>query len=274
MVLPPTPEEALIDSEERGAVSWRNVEYERDRDRSRFNHFIPNYLAPLLKGAVETCSVGCGSGRDVEMLRALGFEAYGFDPGGRVMYFEDRAQDIRDFLRVGLAEDLPFGDKKFDVVYALEVIEHVGCVDFGTQVTDKTHAARLAFMTACLDMTKSGGSLILTSSNRLCPVDVGHRHRYTALGRWFSARTGLGLSVPWSRENFLWSAGNVREALAQTRYAGRCSVELLPMKNYARATSGKGLKAFLARAWLSTVDALSLGNTPLCPLLSVRIRLD
>jgi 2-polyprenyl-3-methyl-5-hydroxy-6-metoxy-1,4-benzoquinol methylase len=100
-----------------------------ERDRQRLDYFIPNYLVKWLDSSWTICSVGCGSGYDVECLRRIGFDAFGFDPGARTAEFCRRGAAV-PFLRRGKAEELPWGKGRFDVVYALEVIEHVGCKDF------------------------------------------------------------------------------------------------------------------------------------------------
>lgn len=243
------------------------------RDEARFHHFVPRYLAPLLPAGAEVCSVGCGSGLDVELLRNAGFAAYGFDPS-RTQRFADRAEGVRDFLAIGTAQSRPFGARVFDCAYSLEVIEHVGCVAFGTVTQESTEADRLEFMEACLDLVRPGGFFLMTSSNRLCPIDPGHPHRYTSVGRWLFNATGLGLSVPWHKKNFLWSKRDFEDAIARTKYAGRCTVEAMQVANYPKVTASRGLKGAFARAYLSAVSAPWLRSSALCPILVVKLTLN
>lgn len=258
------------DQEKASFEAW--LERDEPRDEARFGHFIPTYLAPLLPAGGEVVSIGCGSGLDVEMLRARGFRAFGFDPS-RTSRFKHRSPDAQEALRVGKVTDRPFGDRKFDAAYCLEVIEHVGCLDFGTRVTDTTWSERVAFLEACLDLVRPGGFLLVTSSNKLCPIDPGHPHNYTLLGRAVFQTFGLGLSAPAHAKNFLWSVGDVRRALDETSYAGRWSLEVLPVGTYPKITSRRSLKGLVARQYLSLVSQPALRGSGLNPILSLRVRL-
>ncbi|MDQ4123535.1 MAG: class I SAM-dependent methyltransferase [Acidobacteriota bacterium] len=66
--------------------------------------------------------VGCGTGANLEMLGKFG-EAVGVDVSADALEFCRR----RGFSEVkqGLAEDLPFQDGSFDMVTALDVVEHL-----------------------------------------------------------------------------------------------------------------------------------------------------
>jgi hypothetical protein len=255
-----------------GLEAW--LESDRPRDRARFEHFVPNYLASLLPRQGDVCSIGCGAGLDVELLRAAGFDAYGFDPS-RNAGFRNRAPETQAALRVGTVADRPFAERRFAAAYCLEVIEHVGCIDFGTRVTETTAAERLAFVEGCLDLVQPGGFLLLTTSNKLCPIDPGHPHRYTGLGAWLFKATKLGLSVPWHRKNFLWSVNDLKRALDRSRHAGRWTLELLPVTKYPKVSGQPTMRGALARLYLGLVSAVSLlRGSPLNPILVARIRLS
>ncbi len=65
--------------------------------------------------------VGCGTGANLEMLAQFG-ESEGVDVSDDALEF-CRAKGLK--VHKGLAEKLPFADESFDVVTALDVVEHL-----------------------------------------------------------------------------------------------------------------------------------------------------
>lgn len=65
--------------------------------------------------------VGCGTGANLEMLKQFG-EAEGVDVSDDALEF-CRAKGLN--VHKGLAEELPFEDESFEVVTALDVVEHL-----------------------------------------------------------------------------------------------------------------------------------------------------
>ncbi|MCD9186242.1 MAG: class I SAM-dependent methyltransferase [Pyrinomonadaceae bacterium] len=65
--------------------------------------------------------VGCGTGANLEMLAQFG-ESEGVDVSDDALAF-CKAKGLR--VHKGLAEKLPFADESFDVVTALDVVEHL-----------------------------------------------------------------------------------------------------------------------------------------------------
>ncbi|MGI8542196.1 MAG: class I SAM-dependent methyltransferase [Aridibacter sp.] len=65
--------------------------------------------------------VGCGTGANLEMLKNFG-EAEGVDVSDEALEF-CRKKGLK--VHKGLAEELPFEDETFDVVTALDVVEHL-----------------------------------------------------------------------------------------------------------------------------------------------------
>jgi SAM-dependent methyltransferase len=66
--------------------------------------------------------VGCGTGANIEMLRQYG-EVNGVDISEEALAF-CRARGI-DKVKLGAAEELPYEDQSFDLVTALDVVEHL-----------------------------------------------------------------------------------------------------------------------------------------------------
>jgi len=96
--------------------------------------------------------IGCGGGLLCEPMRRLGFDVTGIDAGLKniqvaKLHAEKSALDI-DY-REARPEQL---DQQFDVVLAMEVIEHVPDID--------------AFVTACAARLKPGGAFFGATLNR------------------------------------------------------------------------------------------------------------
>lgn len=70
---------------------------------------------------VTILDVGCGTGANLEMLAEFG-DAEGVDVSDDALKF-CRAKGLK--THKGLAEELPFEDESFDVVTALDVVEHL-----------------------------------------------------------------------------------------------------------------------------------------------------
>jgi SAM-dependent methyltransferase len=75
---------------------------------------IPNSKLSIL-------DVGCGTGANLEMLKQFG-EAEGVDVSDDALEF-CRLKGLK--VHKGLAESLPFADESFDLVTALDVVEHL-----------------------------------------------------------------------------------------------------------------------------------------------------
>src|SRR6188508_2667152 len=99
--------------------------------------------------------IGCGGGILSEPLARLGAAMVGADPSedniAAAKVHASGAGVAVDYRRVG-AEDLSAANEFFDVVLAMEVVEHVADVD--------------AFVGACAAMVKPGGLMIAATLNR------------------------------------------------------------------------------------------------------------
>ena len=241
----------------------------------RFDHFIPNYLEKLITKSDAIVSVGCGLAYDVQLLRSLGYDAYGFDPGSRAKAWSGYPAALRDRLRVAYAEEIPFGTECFDFAYALEVIEHVGCEEGIWRLLPDARAIRLKFLESCLDMLKPGGRLFLSTSNRACPVDVGHTHHYTRITDFCGRKLHLPLTAPWHSRNFVWSFGDVSRLLSASKYRGQCVLEAVSTAGYpahARHAERARWRERLAGHFLEWVNVPPLRTSFLNPILAVSIR--
>ena len=110
--------------------------------------------APPLVG-LTLLDIGCGGGLVAEPLARMGAEVTGLDPAEEsiaVARAHAEATGARLAYRVGLVDDLVAEDARFDVVTALEVVEHV--------------ADLRAFVAAAARLIKPGGLFIATTLNR------------------------------------------------------------------------------------------------------------
>ena len=88
---------------------------------------LESFLEGIIKSSkVQTqppkiLDVGCGTGGNLEMLRRFG-AAEGVDVSDEALEF-CRSKGLT--VHKGLAESLPFADESFDVVTALDVVEHL-----------------------------------------------------------------------------------------------------------------------------------------------------
>ena len=108
---------------------------------------------------LEVADIGCGAGTLSLLWAELGHHAHGLDVNDPLLSLAkqraaDSGYDI-DF-RLGSASKLPWPDRSMDVCVVPELLEHV--VEWETCLREFARVVRL------------GGILLLTTSNKLCPV--------------------------------------------------------------------------------------------------------
>ncbi len=206
-------------NDEKCECMWCNEE-------STGRHLAENYVIPLLQrqfpgrepASLRILSIGCGVGSDTEALNNAGYEAYGVDAGNRSQFWARRAFPGRYFL--ANAKYLPFDTASFDVILMGCVLPHIGVGD-DTYVAQPDH--QLERDLAAGEMTRvsrEGGVMIVTSPNRLCPVDFFHRANVAShMPRFHSPR-----------EDFLLSVADYTRLF---HVGSRCqSIEVLPLRGY------------------------------------------
>lgn len=104
-------------------------------------------LRPQKPGA-RVLDVGCGVGQVVARLQEAGFEAHGVDVSGPNI---ERARKISERCQLYDGRKLPFPDRHFASVGALNVLEHVDAPE--------------AFIEELVRVTEPGGRIVLSSPN-------------------------------------------------------------------------------------------------------------
>jgi 2-polyprenyl-6-hydroxyphenyl methylase/3-demethylubiquinone-9 3-methyltransferase len=128
------------------------IAYLRDRICA---HLGRDPLAPQPLAGLSVVDIGCGGGLLCEPLTRLGAAVSGIDPTPESIEVAARhaaAAGLRIDYRVAAAEDLVAESRRFDLVCAMEVVEHV--------------ADPAAFLAACAALVAPGGALVLATLNR------------------------------------------------------------------------------------------------------------
>ena len=111
--------------------------------------------APAPFAGLKVLDIGCGGGLLSEPVARLGADVVGADAAERnipVAQLHAEAQGLAIDYRHCAAEDIVATDERFDVVMALEIIEHV--------------ADPQGFAQTCADLLKPGGLMLCSTLNR------------------------------------------------------------------------------------------------------------
>ena len=128
------------------------IEWLRDTIAAHFRHSGGD--EPPLAG-LAVLDVGCGAGLICEPLSRLGADVTGLDPAKtsiEVARAHAAATGAKPSYRVGTVEELAKEGARFDVVLAMEVVEHVADVP--------------AFVAAAASLIKPGGLFAAATLNR------------------------------------------------------------------------------------------------------------
>ena len=128
------------------------IGYIRDRAAA---HWQRDALSGRPLDGLSLLDIGCGGGLLSEPMTRLGARVTGVDASGRnisVAALHAERQDLSIDYRQGTAEALADSGAQFDIVMALEIVEHVSDVDL--------------FLRSCGKMVKPGGLLFLSTLNR------------------------------------------------------------------------------------------------------------
>jgi len=148
--------------------------YEEDSNEYTTNHFwIPLFKDTLkAKQGATLLSIGCGIGREVDMLNQAGLNCIGIDNGNRAKIWP--AREYGNHLIMANGMHLPFPQETFDYVFCGCVFPHVGVVGDSAQVKDNYFEERAKLASEMSRVLKPGGKIIMASPNRLFPFDLFH----------------------------------------------------------------------------------------------------
>jgi 2-polyprenyl-6-hydroxyphenyl methylase/3-demethylubiquinone-9 3-methyltransferase len=128
------------------------IGYIRDRAAA---HWQRDALSGRPLEGLDLLDIGCGGGLLSEPMARLGASVTGIDAAERNIATASRhanGQDLAIDYRATTAESLAGAGKKYDIVLALEIVEHVADVDL--------------FLRTCGGLVKPGGLLFLSTLNR------------------------------------------------------------------------------------------------------------
>ncbi len=127
------------------------ITYIREQALAHFS--LPDAPSPLQ--GLRLLDIGCGGGLIAEPMARLGAHVTGIDASEKnigVARVHAEKTGLAIDYRHTAAEDLAEAGEQFDIVLALEIVEHVADTD--------------AFIRACLQCLRPGGLLILSTLNR------------------------------------------------------------------------------------------------------------
>jgi len=240
----------------------RGLEAEVEGSRWR----IERFYAGKLQGAQSVLDVGCGNGVSVDVLNALGHDAWGIDLSA-LRKWQWQKRDRRDRLAVASALDLPFADEAFDAVVSSGVIEHIGVAEEGGErytvrpLPDR-QALRERYVRELLRVTRPGGRIYVDCPNGAFPIDF-----------WHSA---VGGRARWHRrdEGFLPSFREIKQLVLDADPSSTVRA-ISPHRRFAFRQVGRHwygrVMALPMTLFFATVGSI-FGATPLNPYLVVEIR--
>jgi SAM-dependent methyltransferase len=227
---------------------------------------VTNYWLPLFRRlwpdrsqTVNILSVGCGVGKDVDVLCQEGFNCVGIDCGHRNTLWEKR--DRKENMLLANGKFLPFESGTFDAVFCGCVFPHVG-VEGDSNIVAQDHFEQRSLLAGEMArVLRRGGKVVVSSPNRWFPADIFHGRTE---GK-FKPRVNL----PTSR--FLLSPGDYAELFGK---AGCGKMRALPVRGYwgfiRSRNSIKGrLLGFPVRVLFRLADVPALRRSPLNPWIVV-----
>jgi 2-polyprenyl-6-hydroxyphenyl methylase/3-demethylubiquinone-9 3-methyltransferase len=123
--------------------------------RKIVEHFSLNEKSLTPLSSLKVLDIGCGGGLVCEPFARMGADVTAIDASEKniaVAKIHAQKSDLKIDYQTGSAEELAANQKKYDVVLALEIIEHVDNVE--------------NFVKSCAALVKPGGLLFIATINR------------------------------------------------------------------------------------------------------------
>ena len=234
---------------------------------------IDSSILKKIKRGSRVLACGVGDGSEVQYLRLKKINAYGIDPS-RIK--KNQIKKIEKYIQRTEMSSKIFGKLKFDFIYAFEVIEHVGCKEFGTFIKKDFLKQRKFFLKACIKKLNKNGSAFITTLNKNFLIDIGHRHRYHLPGRIFSFFfKNIGLSLPFMKNNFLMNYQDIRIILnSMNSKELNFKYKFLDMSNYPSVARKKNhnIFSYLFKIYLKIANKKIFRETFFNPLIGIEIK--
>jgi len=126
------------------------------------DHILRFIRSKHAKGKVlDVADIGCGAGAQGMVWAEAGHRVHAIDVNGPLVELGGKRAAAAGYtidFRVGSATKLPWADQSMDVCILLELLEHV--TDWQSCISEAVRVLR------------PGGTLFLTTTNRLCPVQA------------------------------------------------------------------------------------------------------
>ncbi|MGN6610125.1 MAG: class I SAM-dependent methyltransferase [Jatrophihabitans sp.] len=234
--------------------------YASDHELAKSKRKLDQFLLPLLErlDAHRVLEVGCGSAAFPIWLRDLGYEAFGVDPALRPVI-----TDQYSYLASTDGGHLPHEDRLFDLVYSLEVIEHVGARFRARELASDVRQQRAEFVAELCRV--SARYVFIATPNRLFPADEHAQDR--------RGRHGFRLHSPF--EGFTVSASDLEALFAPNGFklASFESAEGYYALERVRRVFGRPGE-MVSRTLLNMSSVPWLAKSPLSPHLFVLFERD
>lgn len=188
--------------------------------------------------------VGCAMGFIVRRLRKAGIDAWGLDISSYAL--SKAPEDVKPYLVLGSADNLPFDDKRFDLVFSSGVLEHIPDDKLRKAIKEMTRVANRGLIgVACLDdpTTVVGQNptdkfpRALSEWQAMLPP--GFEVRSDAAEEWLRPP---GAMPRWKAMRILLISANYYPLSGDMRYAG---VERI-CRDFARELNRRGFDVTLA----------------------------
>ena len=238
-----------------------------EKNKNRIDSFLLNKINK--KKTILAC--GCGDGSEVYYLRKSGYKAYGLDPS---RLENKKFKSIEKFLSNTKMGVKSFKNKKFDFIYAFEVLEHVGCRNYGTYVEKNFIQKRKNFLRASIEKLNKDGVNIITTLNKNFLIDWGHLHRYHLFGKIFGFFFRKGLSFFFMKDNFLLNYQEIRTMLNSINSKKlKFKYRFLDMTYYPSMVRKKNNSfSYFIKIFLRIVNKEIFRETFLNPLIGIKIK--
>ncbi|MEN4450264.1 class I SAM-dependent methyltransferase [Mycobacterium sp. SM3041] len=211
--------------------------------------------------------VGCGTGSIGKIIAELHptVEVWGVDLPDNLPGWQCAGADPQRVI-AGSALDLPFESNRFDLVWSIGVIEHIG----EPKPPAERAADRLRYIDEILRVLRPGGRAIVVAPHKWFPIDPAHDFSSSQILHRVYERFHLGVHQTWGPHPLM----SFREVWRLAHSAGARKIRPLSMADYfSFAHLGSGRAARLvpaARFYLNHLPGW-MGATPLAPYLAVEL---